>query len=85
MHVASLFLHKSLLGKLSRNGCQPPPAEQRPYICFFEGGSERFMETIRASEALKARAKAIRDELTDMLTVALGENCTSASFRSTTN
>jgi AcrR family transcriptional regulator len=46
-------------------------AEQRPYIRFFEGGSERFLETIRASEALMARARAIRDELTDMLTVAL--------------
>ena len=29
------------------------------------------METIRASEALKARARAIRDELTDMLHLAL--------------
>ena len=48
-------------------------AEQRPYIRFFEGGSERFMETIRASEALKARARAIRDELTDMLTIALAK------------
>ncbi len=48
-------------------------AEQRPYIRFFEEGSERFMETIRASEALKARARAIRDELTDMLTIALAK------------
>ncbi len=48
-------------------------AEQRPYIRFFEGGSERFLETIRASEALKARARAIRDELTDMLAIALAE------------
>ena len=47
--------------------------EQRPYICFFEAGSERFMKTIRASEALKARARAIRDELTDMLTIALAK------------
>ncbi|WP_263384558.1 TetR/AcrR family transcriptional regulator [Granulicella arctica] len=46
-------------------------AEQRPYVRFFEGGSERFIETIRASEALKARARAIRDELTDTLTIAL--------------
>jgi AcrR family transcriptional regulator len=46
-------------------------AEQRPYIRFFEGGSERFLVTIQASEALKARARAIRDELTDMLTIAL--------------
>ncbi|MEI9978487.1 MAG: TetR/AcrR family transcriptional regulator [Edaphobacter sp.] len=48
-------------------------AEQRPYIRFFEEGSERFMETIRASEALKARARAIRDELTDTLTIALAK------------
>jgi AcrR family transcriptional regulator len=48
-------------------------AEQRPYIRFFETGNERFMETIRASEALKARARAIRDELTDMLTIALAK------------
>jgi AcrR family transcriptional regulator len=48
-------------------------AEQRPYIRFFDGGSERFLQTIRASEALKARARAIRDELTDMLTIALAK------------
>jgi AcrR family transcriptional regulator len=48
-------------------------AEQRPYIRFFEGGSERFMETIRASEALKARARAIRDELADLLAIALAK------------
>jgi AcrR family transcriptional regulator len=48
-------------------------AEQRPYIRFFEGGSERFMETVQASEVLKARARAIRDELTDMLTIALAK------------
>jgi AcrR family transcriptional regulator len=48
-------------------------AEQRPYIRFFEGGSERFLETIRASEALKARARSIRDELTDLLTIALAK------------
>ena len=48
-------------------------AEQRPYIRFFEEGSERFMKAIRASEALKARARAIRDELTDMLTIALAK------------
>jgi hypothetical protein len=48
-------------------------AEQRPYIRFFEGGSERFMETIRASETLKARARAIRDELADLLAIALAK------------
>jgi AcrR family transcriptional regulator len=48
-------------------------AERRPYTRFFEEGSERFMETIRASEVLKARARAIRDELTDVLTIALAK------------
>lgn len=48
-------------------------AQQRPYIRFFEAGSERFIETIRASDALKARARAIRDELADMLTIALAK------------
>jgi AcrR family transcriptional regulator len=42
-------------------------AEQRPYIRFFEDGSERFLQTILASEALKARARVIRDELTDTI------------------
>jgi AcrR family transcriptional regulator len=48
-------------------------AERRPYIRFFEAGSDRFMKTMRASEALKSRARAIRDELTDMLTIALAK------------
>jgi len=48
-------------------------AEQRPYIRFFEAGNDRFMETIRASAALKARAREIRDELTEMLTTALAK------------
>jgi AcrR family transcriptional regulator len=47
--------------------------EQRPYVRFFEGGSERFLRTIRDSEALKARARAIRDELADMLAAALAK------------
>jgi len=46
-------------------------AEKRPYVRFSEAGTEQFLETIQASEALKARARAIRDELTDMLTVGL--------------
>ena len=49
-------------------------AKQRPYVRFFEAGSDRFMGTIQASEALKARARAIRDELTDTLTDALAES-----------
>ena len=49
-------------------------ANQRPYVRFFEEGSDKFMATIQESEALKARARAIRDELTDVLTVALAES-----------
>ncbi len=48
-------------------------AEQFPYVCFFEEGSELFMRTIQESEALKARARAIRDELTEMLASALAK------------
>ncbi len=47
-------------------------AERRPYIRFFEG-SRRFIETIAASETLKARARAIRDELTDVVREGLAE------------
>jgi AcrR family transcriptional regulator len=46
-------------------------AERRPYVRFFQPGSGQFMAAIQASEPLKARARAIRDELTDTLTVAL--------------
>lgn len=48
-------------------------AEKRPYVRFSEKGTEKFLQTIQASEALKARARAIRDELTDMLTVGLAK------------
>ena len=53
-----LFAHKAV-------------AEQLPYVRFFEEGSELFMRTIMESDALKARARAIRDELTETLTIAL--------------
>jgi hypothetical protein len=46
-------------------------AEKRPYVRFSEAGTEKFLKAIQASEALKARARAIRDELTDVLTVGL--------------
>jgi AcrR family transcriptional regulator len=49
-------------------------ANQRPYVRFFEEGSDKFMAAIQKSEALKARARAIRDELTDTLTVALAQS-----------
>jgi len=76
---------EDLLTALQKRGARTSPiealrlfahwavAEERPYICFFEAGSERFMATIRASEALKSRARAIRDELTDMLAIALAK------------
>lgn len=48
-------------------------AEQRPYIRFLECGNERFLTTIQASDALKARARAIRDELGEMLADALAK------------
>jgi|SRR6187402_661763 len=49
-------------------------ANGRPYVRFFEEGSDKFMAAIQASEALTARARAIRDELTDTLTAALAES-----------
>ena len=45
-------------------------AEHSRYVRFFPG-SRRFVETIEASETLKARARAIRDELTQVVTEAL--------------
>lgn len=54
-----LFAHRSAL-------------EGRPYIRFFPG-SQQFVSAVVASEALTARARAIRDELTDVLSNALSE------------
>ena len=48
-------------------------AEQRPYVRFF-AGSQSFVETIEGSETLKARARAIRDELAQVVTVALAQS-----------
>ena len=48
-------------------------AEQRPYVRFFSG-SQRFFETVEGSETLKARARAIRDELAHLVAVALSES-----------
>lgn len=47
-------------------------AEQRPYI-EFSARSQRFVETIEGSETLKARARAIRDEIAHVVTAALAE------------
>jgi len=48
-------------------------AEQRPYIRFLKE-SPRFMQTVADSETLKARARAIRDELAAIAQVGLAES-----------
>jgi len=47
-------------------------AEQSPLVRF-TAGSKGYIETIERSETLKARARAIRDELAQIVTVALSE------------
>jgi AcrR family transcriptional regulator len=47
-------------------------AERSPYV-EFSAASQGFMETIAASETLKARARAIRDELAQVVAAALSE------------
>jgi AcrR family transcriptional regulator len=47
-------------------------ADESPYVRF-SAGSQGFIETIEASETLKARARAIRDEIAQVVTVALAE------------
>ncbi len=77
--------HEELLASLQKRkaGTQPVEAlrlfahwavaNQRPYVRFFDEGSDKFMATLQESEALKARARAIGEELTDTLTVALAK------------
>ena len=48
-------------------------AERRPFVDF-SAMSQKFIETIEGSETLKARARAIRDELAQVVTVALSES-----------
>jgi AcrR family transcriptional regulator len=72
-----------LLDALQRREPGMPPLEalrlfahqavrvQKPYVRFFDPHTDKFMATLEASEALKARARAIRDELTEVLAVAL--------------
>lgn len=48
-------------------------AEQKPYVRFF-AGSQSFVETIEGSETLRARVRAIRDELAQVVTAALSES-----------
>ena len=47
-------------------------ADQRPYV-EFSARSQQFIETIERSETLKARARAIRDEIAQVVTIALSE------------
>ena len=47
-------------------------AEQSPFV-EFSAASQRFIKTIEGSETLKARARAIRDEYAQVVTVALSE------------
>ena len=47
-------------------------AEQSPYLDLSARG-QAYIETIEGSETLKARARAIRDELAQVVTVALSE------------
>ena len=46
---------------------------QRNPLVRFDADSQAFVETIEGSETLKARARAIRDELADVVAVALVE------------
>ena len=48
-------------------------AEQLPWV-EFSAASQRFVETVERSEALKARARAIRDEIARLVALALGES-----------
>jgi AcrR family transcriptional regulator len=47
-------------------------AEQSPYLSFTAQG-QAYVEAVEASEALKARARAIRDELDQVVALALAE------------
>jgi AcrR family transcriptional regulator len=47
--------------------------QQSPYINFSEE-SQNFIKTIEGSETLKARARAIRDEITQVVAVAMSES-----------
>lgn len=48
-------------------------AEQSPYI-EFSAASQRFIQTIEGSETLKARARAIRGEIAQVIAAALSES-----------
>jgi AcrR family transcriptional regulator len=48
-------------------------ADRSPYVQF-SAGSQSYVETIENSETLKARARAIRDEIAQVVTLALAES-----------
>lgn len=48
--------------------------EEQSAFVEFSAASQRFIQTIERSETLKARARGIRDELAQVLTVALSES-----------
>ncbi len=52
-------------------------ADKTPYL-EFSNRSEGFIATVEASATLKARARAIRDELTEVVAVALAESVSKA-------
>ena len=56
-------------------------AEQSPFV-EFSAESQGFIETIEGSETLKARARAIRDELAQVVTVALCRMRRARTYRS---
>ena len=53
-------------------------AERLPWV-EFSAASQGFVETVQRSEALKARARAIRDEIATFVALALGESVGRAS------
>ena len=77
---------EDLLDALRKRKAETPPVEalrrfahwavrhERPYVRFFDPQSGKFMATLQASDALKARVGAIREELTDTLATALASS-----------
>ena len=49
-------------------------AERKPYVLFCESGADRFVETVRGSEALLARVRVIRDELSHLVADAMAKS-----------
>ena len=77
---------EDLLAALRKRDPDVPPVEalrlfahwaiaaERPYVGFSSANTDKFLATIEASEALKARARAIGEELTETLAAALAES-----------